>query len=201
MTARALGSAASTQPVSEHDRLIQALNADAMQLASLPQAMPSDSAARQRESGRVIAIARDAIAIIDKLPPDCRGQDMASMKVSWEPLLIVFGDQAAIAQLNRDAQGTGPAAVLARVSNAMADLIKAKDDREAADAAAARVIHEAENNPLDDSPAVALLQLSYNEGLSAMTHDAVASVLSKSLSRMGGAVRFAKTRSSTQPIP
>ena len=83
MTAHALGGTPATQPATDHDKLIHALNDDAIHLANLPEATPSDPAARQREAERVIAIARDAMAIIDKLPPDCCGQDMTSMKVSW----------------------------------------------------------------------------------------------------------------------
>lgn len=201
MPAHALGGTPATQSAADHDTLtlIHALNADAMQLAKLPEAMPSDPAARQREAERVIAIARDAMATIDKLPPDCHGQDMASMKVSWEPLLIVFGDQTAMAEAKRDARGTGPAAVLARVSILMADRINAKDDQKAADAAATGVVHEAQNNPTDDSAALALLQLSRDDGLSATTLATVAAALSKSPSRVGGAIRFAESKSATQP--
>ena len=112
---------------------------------------------------------------------------------------MVFGDQAAIAEAKHDAQGTGPAAVLARVSIGMADRMKAKDDQKAADAAAAGVVREALNNPTDDSAALALVQLSRDDGLSATTRAAVAAALSKSPSRVGGAIRFAQSRSATQP--
>jgi len=187
-----------TQPMRE--QLIRALNEDAAALASLPLDTDiTDQKARQELGDKVIPIALQAIATIDQLPADCHGNDMASMKTTWLPFLLVFDHQPTVQQIKQDAQGQGEDAVLARVSLALADRILAGKDQHKADAAAERLIKEAKESPADDSAALALLQLREDNFLSAATKTEAAAVLAKSPSRIGFTLRYAASIAATQP--
>ncbi len=193
---------ATTQAAPTREQLQRALHDDAMALVALPgDGDLSDPAVRSEMGGKIIPIARHAMATIDQFPPDCRGEDMAAMKINWQPLLIVLDDPATVERVRREAEGNDETAVLARVSLAVADRILAGKDATKAEAASMRIIEEAKARPADDSAALGLLQVREDEALSPEMRAEAAALLAKSPSRVGATVRLAADMATTQPAP
>lgn len=201
-TGYAQAHAPATQPVASHEQLIRSINEDAMALFQvLPDDVPdwSDRPTRQKLAEQVVPIARRAVAKIDQLPPGCSGRDMAAMKTTWLPLLIVFEDQPTVERLRDDVKGEGERAMLARVSLALADRLLAGKDAVKAEAAATAILNLAREAPADDSAALALLQLQDDEFISAEAKAQAKAVLAASHSRVGATLRLTETMSTTRP--
>jgi hypothetical protein len=188
-----------TQPTI-HDQLMRALNKDVIALAA---AIPDDldasnRAEREKVGATAIPIIKHAISLIDQLPPS-NGISMSSMKIDWEPMLIVFGDKNFTANQLAYAQGSGVAALNARLCLSLADLTLAGRDAAKAEIAAKRILDDARTAPKSDYAAHALLHLGDDERLSAETKSEAIKLLAESESDVGGAVRLANQMSATRP--
>jgi len=195
------GQTPASQPSVSHAQLMKNLN---VQFFALCKAIPDDQTAmrsadeRDKVGHSVIPIVKKALAIIDQIPPNCRGESMSAMKTDWEPLLIVFGDKQFTESIQKQAIGTGESTVDAQLCLAMADATLAFDDRSKLEESVKKVVELANQNPKSDRASMALIHFLDDDRLTPEMKKSVQSALDHATSPVAQGIRLLPTTKPSQ---